>query len=57
MSSLDKTFQELVDRLRQPEARNAARIHPFFYFVHHPGETLQVSRTSRIGSAPWPARA
>ena len=44
MPSLDDTFQELLDKLRQPEALNAARIDPFFYFVHDPGETLQVKK-------------
>ncbi len=44
MSSLDSTFSELRRRLRHQDALDPARSDPFFYFVHHPQDTLEVKR-------------
>jgi hypothetical protein len=44
MPSLDETFDTLTTLLRQPESLNPAKSDPFFYFVHHPAETLAVKQ-------------
>jgi Domain of unknown function (DUF1788) len=44
MPSLDETFEELTEKLREPAALNPAMSDPFFYFVHDPAQTLEVKR-------------
>lgn len=51
MPSLDETFQELLTKLRQPDALNPAKSDPFFYFVHDPGETLVVKQKLPVWTA------
>jgi len=40
MLSLDDTFRQLQERLRQPDLLNPASSDPFFYFIHDPADTL-----------------
>jgi hypothetical protein len=49
--SLDETFRQLVDLIKQPEALNPAKSDPFFYFVHDPAETLLVKQKLGVWSA------
>jgi hypothetical protein len=51
MPSLDEIFQELLAKLRQPDALNPAKSDPFFYFVHDPGETLAVKQKLPVWTA------
>jgi hypothetical protein len=44
MSSLDETFKELLDRLRNPGTLNPATSDPIFYFVYPPEEMLELKR-------------
>lgn len=44
MSSLDATFRELLDRLREPDGLNAAKSDPLFYFVYPPEQALELKR-------------
>lgn len=44
MPSLDDTFRQLLEHLRQPDLLSPARSDPFFYFVHEPAETLHVKQ-------------
>ena len=52
MPSLDETFDELEQRLKEPAALAAARTDPFYYFVYAPDEALAVK--SKIPA--WEAR-
>jgi len=51
MPSLDETFRQLVDLIKQPEALNPAKSDPFFYFVHDPVETLLIKQKLDVWSA------
>jgi hypothetical protein len=44
MYSLDKTFNELLERIRDPDALTAARRDPIFYFVYPPEAMLEVKK-------------
>jgi hypothetical protein len=52
MSSLDQTFEELLVKLREPDALNPAKSDPILYFVYPPAFMLDLKqRLSR-----WAAR-
>jgi hypothetical protein len=42
MPSLDESFQQLVQHLREPGSLSASRSDPFFYLVYDPAEALEV---------------
>ncbi|MBN1630527.1 MAG: DUF1788 domain-containing protein [Thermoleophilia bacterium] len=44
MSSLNRAFEELIDRIREPGALNPARSDPIFYFVYPPDQALTAKR-------------
>jgi hypothetical protein len=44
MPSLDETFDELLEKLREPASLNPAMSDPFFYFVHDPLQTVELKR-------------
>jgi len=44
MSSLDTTFKELLDRVREPDALNPAKSDPIFYFVYPPEAMLELKK-------------
>lgn len=44
MSSLDNVFDELLAKIRDPEALNPAKSDPIFYFVYPPREMLDVKK-------------
>ncbi|HDN67720.1 MAG TPA: DUF1788 domain-containing protein [Firmicutes bacterium] len=45
MSSLDKVFDELLERILEPDVLNPARSDPVFYFVYPPEQMLEVKRS------------
>lgn len=49
MSSLDATFKELLDRVREPDALNPAKSDPIYYFVYPPEMMLEIKKHLR----PW----
>ena len=51
MSSLDASFAELREHLRQSPALHPARSDPFFYFVHAPEEALTVKQKAPLWRA------
>ena len=44
MSSLDTTFNEMLDRIQDPDALNPAKSDPVFYFVHPPEAMLELKK-------------
>lgn len=61
MYSLDKSFNELIDKIRDPDALNPAKCDPVFYFVYPPELMLDVKKnlsrwTSRIQQAGFSVR-
>lgn len=61
MYSLDDTFNELLAKLRDPEALNPAKSDPVFYFVYPPESMLHVKKslprwTSKIREAGFEIR-
>lgn len=44
MSSLDTTFDELLDRVGEPDALNPAKSDPIFYFVYPPEAMLELKK-------------
>jgi len=44
MYSLDKAFNELLDKIRDPDALNPAKSAPVFYFRYPPGLMLTVKK-------------
>jgi hypothetical protein len=61
MDSLDKTFNELLDRIRDPDALNPARSDPVFYFAYPPEMMLDLKKylqrwTSKIREAGFQVR-
>jgi BREX protein BrxB len=53
MSSLDETFKQLVDLIKQPEMLNPAKSDPFFYFVHDSADTLVIKQKLDVWSASF----
>lgn len=51
MSLLDETFEELLDKLRQPEALNPAKSDPIFYLVYKPEEMLNLKQRLSLWKA------
>ncbi len=51
MSSLDSTFDELRAQLKKPDALNATKSDPLFYFVHAPEETLDIRNKAPLWTA------
>lgn len=51
MPSLDDDFRQLVEYLRGPASLAASRTDPFFYFVYHPEQALDVKRRLPIWAA------
>jgi hypothetical protein len=45
MSSLDKTFNDLLAKLHDPEALNPAKSDPIFYFAYPPERMLEVKKS------------
>jgi hypothetical protein len=45
MSSLDNTFNELLSRLKDPEALNPAKSDPVFYFAYPPEKMLELKKS------------
>lgn len=61
MYSLDNAFNELIDRIRDPDALNPARSAPVFYFAYPPELMLDLKKhfsrlTSRIREAGFEVR-
>src|SRR3972149_3092887 len=61
MYSLDSDFNDLIDKIRDPDALNPARSDPVFYFVFDPKLMLDLKRhlprwTSRIREAGFEVR-
>ena len=61
MYSLDNAFNELVDRIRDPDALNAAKSDPVFYFAYPPELMLDLKKClprwmSRIREAGFEVR-
>ncbi|MCZ2078749.1 MAG: hypothetical protein HUU41_11830 [Bryobacteraceae bacterium] len=44
MYSLDNVFNELIDKIRDPDALNPAKSDPVFYLAYRPELMLQVKR-------------
>lgn len=44
MYSLDNAFNELIDKLRDPDALNPAKSDPVFYFAYPPGLMLDLKK-------------
>ena len=51
MSSLDESFQQLVQHLRAPGSLSASRSDPFFYLVFDPSEAVEAKRRIPVWSA------
>jgi hypothetical protein len=51
MSSLDATFDELKERLENPDTLNPAKADPVFYFVHAPEQTLELKNKIPLWTA------
>lgn len=51
MPSLDETFDVLKGHLSDPDLLSPARSDPFFYFIHDPGQTLEIKRKLHVWSA------
>jgi hypothetical protein len=45
MSSLDKIFNELMVKMRDPQALNPAKSDPIFYFAYPPERMLEVKKS------------
>lgn len=61
MYSLDNAFNELIDKIRDPDALNPAKSDPVFYFAYPPELMLDLKKrlprwTSRIREAGFEAR-
>lgn len=61
MVSLDTAFNELLDKIRDPDALNPARSDPVFYFAYPPERMLTVKKhlprwTTRIREAGFEVR-
>src|SRR5690606_19451978 len=61
MYSLDSAFNELIDKIRDPDALNPAKSDPIFYFAYPPELMLDLKRrlprwTSKIREAGFEVR-
>jgi len=61
MYSLDNAFNELIDKIRDPDALNPAKSDPVFYFAYPPELMLDIKKhlsrwTSRIREAGFEVR-
>jgi len=61
MCSLDNAFNELIDKIRDPDALNPARSDPVFYFAYPPELMLDLKKhlprwTSRLREADFEVR-
>jgi hypothetical protein len=61
MYSLDNAFNELIDKIRNPDALNPAKSDPLFYFTYPPELMLDLKKrlprwTSRIREAGFEVR-
>ena len=61
MSSLDKAFNELIEKIRDPDALNPAKSDPVFYFAYPPELMLDLKKslprwTTRIQKAGFDVR-
>ncbi|SHF72998.1 protein of unknown function [Desulfacinum infernum DSM 9756] len=61
MYSLDSAFNELIDKIRDPDALNPAKSDPIFYFAYPPELMLDLKRrlprwTSKIREAGFDVR-
>jgi hypothetical protein len=61
MYSLDNAFNELIDKIRDPDALNPAKSDPVFYFAYPPERMLDLKKrlprwTSRIREAGFDVR-
>lgn len=61
MYSLDNAFNELIDKIRDPDALNPAKSDPIFYFAYPPELMLDLKKrlprwTSRIREAGFEVR-
>lgn len=61
MFSLDNAFNELMDKIREPDALNPAKSDPVFYFAYPPEQVLDLKKrlprwTSKIREAGFEVR-